>query len=114
MELTRLAAERSDTIAETTLGLSYFQGNGIEKDHLSAWQWFFKAANQNFAKAQFDLGAFYQNKLVIRFDDPTLQDLLKQMGVRLTADDLKAMQKKAPNTKVFDLSPVDGAALPWY
>lgn len=114
MEWTRLAAERGDAAAENTLGLSYFQGNGIDKDHLTAWQWFFKSANQNFAKAQFDLGAFYQSKLVIRFGDPALLDLLKQMDVKLTADDLAAMQKKAPNAKVFDLSPVDSAALPWY
>ena len=45
MEWTRLAAERGDTAAETTLGLSYFQGNGTDKDDLSAWGWFFKAAN---------------------------------------------------------------------
>ena len=52
-------AEKGDAEAQHNLGVSYANGEGVEKDYAEAEKWYRKAAEQNFAKAQHNLGISY-------------------------------------------------------
>jgi len=56
----RDAAEQGDAKAQYTLGNTYQDGDGVEKDFVEAMKWFRKAAEQGFAGAQNNLGNAYQ------------------------------------------------------
>ena len=47
--------------AQNKLGLMYFSGKGVNADHKLAFQWFRKAAEQNYLEAQYYLGGCYEN-----------------------------------------------------
>lgn len=56
----RFKADKGDAKAQWELGKAFSQGEfGLEKDQQEAVKWFRKAAEQNFASAQFNLGACY-------------------------------------------------------
>jgi TPR repeat protein len=58
------AAETESTasaISEYETGRSYYNGVGVEKNFAEAVKWFRKAAEQNYAEAQFRLGWCYAN-----------------------------------------------------
>ena len=57
----RDAAEQGDAKAQYTLGNTYQDGDGVEKDSVEAVKWFRKSAEQGFAKSQFSLGVAYDN-----------------------------------------------------
>ena len=42
------------------LGRRYDEGAGVVKDHAEAAKWYRKAAEQNYAKAQYNLGICYE------------------------------------------------------
>jgi len=50
------AAEQGNIEAQTMLGICYAEGSGIEQDERKAKEWLGKAADQEFAPAQFYLG----------------------------------------------------------
>ena len=52
-------AEKGDAEGETQLGMHYAFGTGVPKNYLEAVKWYRKAADQNYAGAQFALGASY-------------------------------------------------------
>ena len=56
----RDAAEQGDAKAQYTLGNTYQDGDGVEKDSVEAVKWFRKSAEQGFAGAQNNLGNAYQ------------------------------------------------------
>jgi len=66
IEQTRIAAEKGDANAQCDLGLYYM----YEKtpDYSQAVNWFFKAANQDNAKAQYNLGCAYESGLGVKQD----------------------------------------------
>jgi TPR repeat protein len=45
------------------LGACYANGQGVAKDEVEAVKWWRKAAEQNEAEAQYELGNFYANGL---------------------------------------------------
>lgn len=47
--------------AQTDLGLAYGNGNGTAQNYTKAIYWYYKAAQQGYAQAQFNLGLFYEN-----------------------------------------------------
>jgi len=47
--------------AREELGRRFEQGDGVTKDYVEAAKWYQKAAEQNYAPAQYNLGAMYQN-----------------------------------------------------
>ena len=47
--------------AQYSLGISYDNGFGVQKDHNEAVKWFRKAAEQDLPDAQYNLGACYAN-----------------------------------------------------
>ena len=48
--------EAGDAESEVELGLRYDKGEGVVKDHVEAAKWYRKAAEQNHAEAQYNLG----------------------------------------------------------
>lgn len=57
------AADGGDTEAQTALALLYYEGRGVEQDHVQAVKWFRKAADHESGRpaafAQFALGRYY-------------------------------------------------------
>jgi hypothetical protein len=56
----RLAAEQGDVRAQTNLGISYYNGRGVEKNYSEAVKWYRKSAEQGCATAQNNLGFCYE------------------------------------------------------
>jgi len=56
-------AESGNAEAQASLGLMFFQGVGVPRDHAKAGEWWTKAAEQNNAQAQFRLGFMYSQGL---------------------------------------------------
>ena len=54
-------AEKGDPIAQTNLGIMYFEGYGLKKNYNKAVKWFEKASAQRYAFAQTLLGSMYEN-----------------------------------------------------
>lgn len=46
--------------AQFSLGVSYFNGEGVEKDKRKAFEWYKKSAGQGIAEAQYNLGICYE------------------------------------------------------
>jgi TPR repeat protein len=59
LRLLRPLADRGDVRAQSTLGLMYHHGRGVQKDNLEAIRWFRPAAEQGDAQAQLHLGIMY-------------------------------------------------------
>ena len=59
-EREKLQAETGDRLAQYFLGLKYFVGAGVAKDHEQSFSWFQKSANQGFEGAQYEVGVCYQ------------------------------------------------------
>ena len=47
----------------------YSSGLGVRQDYQKSLEWYQKAANQNYAKAQFNLGVMYQAGQGVRQDN---------------------------------------------
>lgn len=58
-ELEKLA-NKGDALAQNSLGLRYFNGEGVKQDYLEAHKWIEKAAIQEYALAQNNLGYLYE------------------------------------------------------
>ena len=54
-------AEAGHANAQTYIGVMYYVGQGVPRDHAEAVNWFRKAANQGDAVAQDNLGIMYGN-----------------------------------------------------
>ena len=56
----RAQAEKGDAQSQSELGNTFYLGSlGVEKDAVEAAKWFCKAAKQNHADAQYNLGVCY-------------------------------------------------------
>lgn len=53
------AAEEGDPRAQHTLGICYNSGISVERDPVTAFQWFRRAADQGYPKAEHDVGICY-------------------------------------------------------
>lgn len=60
IDIQRSMAEKGDAYSQYMLGLTYAQGNGVEKDQSEAVKWYRKAAEQGLAEAQSLLGSCYE------------------------------------------------------
>ena len=61
VQVIRSSAEQLDADGLTTLGLTYYFGNGVPQDYKEATKWFQKAAAQGNVDAQYYLGTCYGN-----------------------------------------------------
>ena len=59
IEEVKAKAEAGDAESQVELGRRYDKGEGVVKDHAEAAKWYRKAAEQNYAKAQYSLGVCY-------------------------------------------------------
>lgn len=59
LKLLRPLAENGDARAQSTLGLLYYRGRGVQKDDAEALKWFRLAADRGDAIAEFNLGVMY-------------------------------------------------------
>ncbi|NLN92153.1 MAG: sel1 repeat family protein [Candidatus Hydrogenedens sp.] len=59
IEVLKKSAEAGDSQAQYNLAISYYRGQGVEKDKAEAVRWFRKAAEQGHSKAQFVLAWCY-------------------------------------------------------
>ena len=57
----RRAAEQNHALAQSSLGVCYYMGDGVPKDVVEALKWWRKAAEQNVAEAQYNLAGRYAN-----------------------------------------------------
>lgn len=59
-ELYLEAAQRGNARAQCNLGFFYYHGITVEEDGVKAAQWFAKAADQSYHRAEFLLGECYE------------------------------------------------------
>jgi hypothetical protein len=57
----RTLAESGHVSAQSTVGVMYYNGEGVEQDLNAALVWLNLAANQGYSVAQFNLGIMYDN-----------------------------------------------------
>ena len=67
---TKAAAAKGDAAAQCQMGLFYMNGIGVDRDEDKAVEWLKKAARQNHAQAQYNLGIYYA-----KFSDKEAQRL---------------------------------------
>jgi TPR repeat protein len=60
IEEVKAKAEAGDAKSQVELGRRYDKGEGVMKDHAEAAKWYLKAAEQNYAVAQYNLGVCYE------------------------------------------------------
>jgi hypothetical protein len=87
----QLMLSQEDLFAQNILGLMYLYGRGVVKNEILAIEWFRKAAEQNNAEAQYELGEIYLHNNVLESltkalepgvnlkEKTTLQDLAKTL-----------------------------------
>lgn len=56
-----ILAESGHVSAQSTVGVMYYNGEGVTQDYAAALVWLNLAANQGYSIAQFNLGAMYDN-----------------------------------------------------
>jgi TPR repeat protein len=59
LRLARPLAEQGDARAQSVLGLAYYRGRGVPRDHTEAANWFGRAASHGDVAAQYYLGLMY-------------------------------------------------------
>jgi TPR repeat protein len=59
LEEWRPLAEKGNAKAQDGLGLMYATGKGVPKNSIAAADWWMRAAQQNYAKSQYNLGVLY-------------------------------------------------------
>ena len=64
----KCTADEGDAEGEYYLGNCYYNGEGVEKDEVKAFEWYKKAAEQGYVEAQFKLGVCYDNGIGIERD----------------------------------------------
>ena len=57
-EQVKYLAEQGDAQSQYELALCYDLGMGVDKDLSIAFEWYQKSADQDYAKAQYNLGIF--------------------------------------------------------
>ncbi|KAF9147465.1 hypothetical protein BG015_010901 [Linnemannia schmuckeri] len=58
---TIISASHGDKVAQVALGNMYKEGQGVYRDYQSAMDWYLRAADQSFARAQPNIGVLYHN-----------------------------------------------------
>ena len=61
INVTQTLATQGDKISQSSLGLMYVNGQGVEQNEQKAFEWFSKAATQGDVGSQYSLGIMYDN-----------------------------------------------------
>ena len=109
------AAEQGDARAQNSLGVMYYNGEGVPQDDAEAVKWYRKAAEQGDAAAQSNLGIMYANGKDVAQDTVEAyawfavaaangyehaKDNLAMVKSRLDQDQLAVAQQRA--TQLFE------------
>ena len=62
-------AEQGSARAQFSLGVMYYDGQGVPQDYKEAVKWYRKVAEQGYAEAQYNLGVMYDNGQGVPQDD---------------------------------------------
>lgn len=107
-------AKKGDRNAQFSLGVLYYQGNGVMSDLVQAQKWTRKSAEQNFNQAQYNLGIMLANGhgsdadlieayawLKISADNgySAAVDSLKQLGAEMSSNEKKKAAEKISRLK---------------
>ena len=65
----RKAAEQGNDCAQFCLGVAYYLGDNVPKDHVKAVEWYLKAAEQGNADASYSLYVAYASGDGVQEDD---------------------------------------------
>ena len=71
-------AEKGNAIAQSELGIRYYDGNGVTQDYKKAVEWFTKSAEQGYAEAQNNLGVCYNDGLGVKKNAKTAVEWYKK------------------------------------
>ena len=77
----------------SNLGNSYYEGKGVAKDRQEAVAWYRRAAEQGFAKAQYNLGVMYHKGKGVAKDDKEAMAWFRKAADQDHADARAALQK---------------------
>lgn len=106
-------ANKGDRNAQFSLGVLYYQGNGVMSDLAQAQKWIRKAAEQNHSQAQYNLGIMLANghgssadlieayawlKISSNNGYSAAEDSVKQLG-----DELSSGEKKKADEKIISI-----------
>src|SRR5690242_20135668 len=64
----RRLADQGNAAAQHSLGIIYYTGQGVPKDHAEAVKWLRKAADQSYADAPYNVGVLYEKGLGVPQD----------------------------------------------
>jgi TPR repeat protein len=78
----RVAAERGDPTAQTTLGALYRHGMGVPQSDQEAARWYLKAANQGDAGAQSVVGVMYMQGQGVEKDEVQAKSWLRKAAAQ--------------------------------
>jgi len=81
-----MAAEQGNVDAQFQLGVFYFSGYGVAKNHEKAAEWYRKAAEQGDAYAQYQLGALYFDGIGVVKNDEKAADWFRKAAEKGDAD----------------------------
>lgn len=113
-EVCRAMAEKGDMNAQFSLGVLYYQGNGVMSDLSQSQKWIRKAAQKNHNQAQYNLGIMLANGhgssanlveayawLKISSDNgySAATDSMKQLGEELSSDEKNKADEKISSIK---------------
>jgi hypothetical protein len=105
-----MAAESGYARAQYRLGRIYDKGKGVESDHVTAAQWYKKAARQGNTRAQYVLGVHYARGqgveknyiksyawllLSQEANDPLYRDVLQRVAANMDNDKILKAKKLA-------------------
>lgn len=95
----KLSADSGDAKAQSTIGLYYLKGLGVNKSYDKALEYFEKAAEQGYAPAQYNLGALCYNGQVFRpgITMDYLKALAKDLFTESAAQGHELARKKLDN-----------------
>ena len=107
-------ADKGDSNAQFSLGVLYYQGNGVMSDLTQAQKWIRKAAEQNHNQAQYNLGIMLANgqgssanlveayawlKISSENGYSAAGDSVKQLGDELSSGEKKKADEKISSIK---------------
>jgi len=108
----RHAAAKGDVQAQYEIAHRFGIGQGVERDHEAAFQWYLKAASQGFAPAQYRLATLYERGRGVERSFEQAQVWYKRAG---QLGNLKAMHNLAVITTAIDKNNPDyETAVYWF
>ncbi|MCP3849301.1 MAG: sel1 repeat family protein [Gammaproteobacteria bacterium] len=107
-------ARKGNTLAQFSVGVMYYQGNGVMSDLAKAQDWIRKAAQNNHSQAQYNLGIMLANgqgssanlveafawlKISSNNGYSAAEDSVKQLGAELSSSEKEQANERISSIK---------------